>query len=212
MLTRFIILGRSRTGSSFLVSLLNSSPQIACEGETLRRIGDDREDDRFRWVYRDREPQVKAAGFKFFYYHPIDRPGSPAWEMLRSWIDIRVIHLKRRNIARSIVSREIALKEGFWAMRKGDPDRSRPVEQRKVRLTRDYLDRQIAATTRRMERCDRLRHTHAYMEVWYEHLARDPQGQCDRVAQFLELDRWEASSDYRRQNPEPLEQLLEIVD
>ena len=35
----FIILSRSRTGSNLLVSLLNSHPQIFCEGEIFGRLG-----------------------------------------------------------------------------------------------------------------------------------------------------------------------------
>ena len=48
---KFIILGRSRVGSSLLVSFLNSHPNIRAEGELFQVIGYRNPDDVFKQIW-----------------------------------------------------------------------------------------------------------------------------------------------------------------
>ena len=99
---RFIVLSRSRTGSNLLISLLNSHPHIYTEREIFGKLSG--------------RNYVKAKGFKIFYYHPLDDDSCSIWDELQSLDDLYVIHLKRRNILRTLLSRKTAGIQDVWSV------------------------------------------------------------------------------------------------
>ena len=135
---RFIILSGPRTGSTMLVSALNSSPEITCFGELFRFIEDtvsfgvggfaiagydnhsvedlELRNSDFKAFLSQRifveMEGVTAVGFKHHYGHFFGFPG------LREWLveqrDMRVLHLRRRNLLRMLLSTRIAEVTGGW--------------------------------------------------------------------------------------------------
>ncbi len=93
----FVICARSRTGSGFLVSLLNNHPVIACRGEELRDIGKRTLSDAIDHALRSWRP-LEAVGFKIFYYHPLGCDHGESRRLLFGRKNIKVIHLVRNNI------------------------------------------------------------------------------------------------------------------
>jgi len=73
---RFIVLTRGRTGSNMLAKAYSMQP---------------------RYIY--------AKGFKIFYFHPKDNDPNNIRSDLGKFDDLLVIHLKRRNILRTLISR-----------------------------------------------------------------------------------------------------------
>lgn len=136
---RFIVLAGARTGSTMLVQALNSSSHIRCFGEVFNAdvdfipFGVDGYDNfsvRER-ALRDqdvgaflqqrifcRAPEgTRAVGFKLLYGQGRQFPG-----LLQRLIDdseIRVLHLRRRNLLRSLVSWKIAETTGVWVQDQG---------------------------------------------------------------------------------------------
>ena len=131
--TRFIVFGGARTGSNMLVFALNSSREIACFGELFRFMDDSidfrvagynkhsaadlelRNGDFSRFLDQRIFVEMRgvvAVGFKIHYTHFFGFPGLKEW--LAEQHDIRVVHLRRRNLLRMLVSTEIAKTTGDW--------------------------------------------------------------------------------------------------
>jgi LPS sulfotransferase NodH len=126
---RFVIVTTGRTGSELLVSLLNSHPQIACDGELLH--------DKHRWPDRLVAGRVERAhrrgklayGFKVqpTQIHDVQDLEAPVtWVRSMYAKGWRVIHLRRENRleqAISVVRRETM--QGHF--RQGQGGRFEPV-------------------------------------------------------------------------------------
>ena len=131
---RFIVLGDARTGSSMLVQALHSSPHIRCFREIFNwkqhfvdfhMEGYDKSNER-DWSQRKRDPggflrerifcqhpeAIRAVGFKFLYVHTMGFQG--LHELLAGDRQLRVLHLRRRNLLRKLVSLKIAQATGSW--------------------------------------------------------------------------------------------------
>src|SRR5690606_26460474 len=111
---KFIVLSRSRTGSNLLISFLNSHPNIRARGEMFARLNGKNCKDVLARGFARQPFYVKATGFKIFYYHPMDDDSGHVWDVLAELDDLRIIHLKRRNILRTLISRKIADTQGVW--------------------------------------------------------------------------------------------------
>jgi len=109
----FIILSRSRTGSNYLVSLLNSHPSVFCEGELLYQLGRRSIGEVVNSVYSRQASYIKAKGFKLFYYHPVNSLHPAMFELSRRK-ELYVIHLRRENLLKVMVSHKIAMEGQKW--------------------------------------------------------------------------------------------------
>lgn len=98
---KFIVLTRSRTGSNLLVSMLNSHPDVRCGGEELRSLNGRQVSEAIETSFPIRQA-LKASGFKIFYYHPLDDSSGAVWDTLSAMRELRVLHLMRRNILRTL--------------------------------------------------------------------------------------------------------------
>jgi hypothetical protein len=101
---RFVIFGRGRSGSTLLVSLLDSHPEITCLGELLNRPR------LAPLTYVERELLRRPGsrrGFKLLSYQVRDIAGGRRTQRLREWIaqpDMTIIHIQRNDLLRHAVS------------------------------------------------------------------------------------------------------------
>lgn len=208
----FLILGKGRTGSSFLRSLLNSHPGIVAYAElfvsydhpswdvpyvplsrgvirTLRR-----DPARFleRHVFRRHPPSVAAVGLKMLYDHARHDAWRHVWDLLRHRPGLHVIHNTRRNLLATYLSWRRAELTGIWKV----TEAIRPQAEEVARRVRLELD---------VERCRRFfEETEAQarqmnefftepgcpvLEVVYEDLAENRDATLDRVQDFLGVER-----------------------
>lgn len=74
-------------------------------------------------VFYDRcWPKPHAVGFKLFYDHLLDEElKNRLWNHLESDTDIRIIHLKRRDIVGAYFSRELAKRTNVWTILDDEP-------------------------------------------------------------------------------------------
>ncbi|HEX7034356.1 MAG TPA: Stf0 family sulfotransferase [Pseudomonadales bacterium] len=200
-----MVITRSRTGSNMLISLLNSHPEIIAKGELLARLkgGSHEEILRTKLIPRRR---TRAIGFKLFYYHPMDHGREEVWESLVSDPALRIIHLKRRNVLRTCVSRAIAEKQDVWKERTTEVKAT--AREKAVHLSYDELVEAFQKTREWEEHTDRLFSGHPRLEVVYEQMAQTPVPTFSRVAAFLGVQDHTPSTDLVKQNPEPLSQLI----
>jgi LPS sulfotransferase NodH len=223
--TRFIILGRSRTGSNLLRGLLASDPSVTIFSElfqnreeivwglpyypTSGRVFEQFLNEPVRFieeqVYR-KVPQVtRAVGFKIFYYHAQSEPWKPVWDYLVKNRDIHVLHIKRRNMLRTHLSKVRAEQSGKWANISGEKD-----ELHQVCLDFDQLVDDFTRT-RQMERDgDILFKEHPNMEIIYEDLEGDYLNEFKKVQDFLSLENWPiAPQTYKQSRETSLSEAIE---
>lgn len=135
---KFIILGRGRSGSNWLRTLLNSHPNVVAFGELFnnssyrrRNIGwavpgyrpttaqlNLREQNPIEFIRKEifapMPVSVRAVGFKLFYYHARTDDRKIVWDYLKS-LEPRVLQLKRRNLLAVYLSRVIADETRQWS-------------------------------------------------------------------------------------------------
>lgn len=203
---RFIILGRRRTGSTLLRGLLSSHRQIISLGEIFQKyphvdlqlplyresksllslgLSDPIEFLETK-VFRKYPRLISAVGFKIFYNHAQNEHWKSVWEHLKSQKDLKVIHMKRKNILRTILSTKVAARlagtrhAGTWI------DISRPPEDNSE-LFLDYEEclRRFTRIRENERAHDILFGNHHKMEVFYETLSGDYHREMKRIQEFL---------------------------
>jgi hypothetical protein len=139
--TRFIILAPARSGSNLLASQLNAHPDMVCFAELFNYTVDFiiydvdgydghspedialRERDRPAFlrtrIFGQHDEGIHAVGFKLPYEHIWLVPDVLEWLLAQD--DLRVIHLRRRNLLRARVSLRIAEMTKVWMERKPPP-------------------------------------------------------------------------------------------
>lgn len=256
---RFIVLGGGRSGSSVLVQALDSSPCIACFGEVFNwllpsirfdvegydnfsaRDRELRERDPVRFLYErifaQHSEEIRAVGFKLHYGHVWGFTG--LLERLMEDTGIRVLHLRRRNLLRMLVSWRMAEKTGIWlaqGTRRLTPANLLRVARHPLRAA-TWLGRYLRSPqapakfaqvriTLSEEECsgffnqmrwdeahfDNLFRQHPKLTVFYEDLVDRRQDVLDQAQSFLGVEPSPLTVTLRRQNPEPLRDLLENYD
>lgn len=205
----FIVLTRSRTGSNLLLSFLNSHPNVFCEGEIFAKLDGA---DPLRRMNRalGRQPRhIHAKGFKLFYYHPLDANAGAFWAELERRSEIRVIHLTRDNILRTLVSRKIAGIQGAWTGTRHDAGDAR---DKRVIVTPEELEEGFQDTRGWEESAKGRFGSHPVLSVSYEGLVRDPKDCYQVLCRFLGVPAGQPRTTLSQQNPERLKDLLRNYD
>jgi LPS sulfotransferase NodH len=218
---RFVVVGIARTGSTLLVNLLNAHSRVLAFGELFRSpetIGWDTapfntvRSAKLLALYRA-DPVVfidecifrrwprgcGAVGFKLFYYHARQLPFSRVWEYLAANRDIRILHIKRRNILKQYYSLEQAHKTNVWDSSKSDPD-----EQPPLCLEIDACRRHFAWVRSLEDDCTQFFKAHDMKDVYYEDLAANSGREMKGVQDFLGLHHERLSVKVVRQRRRPL--------
>ncbi|MCB0209312.1 MAG: sulfotransferase [Anaerolineae bacterium] len=207
---KFILLARKRTGSNFLLSCLNSHSNIYAKGEILARLNGQDHKKILQTLFSKQPQSIKAAGFKIFYRHPYGDYTGQVWQTLLSMPDLHVIHLKRRNALRTIVSQKIAMKTRVWEAKNSQTHLN--IDQRRVTIPIDELERKLNdIRTLEVEFDDKFS-AHPRLIVYYEELVNDLEQQMQSITNFLSLPFYKPTTPNRRQNPESLSNLVENYD
>ena len=220
---RFIILGRSRIGSNFLRGLLNTHSQIVVLGELFQNqsaigwaypgyLNTPRMYSLFlnnpvkfieKKVYKKFPLKVSAVGFKIFYYHAQNENWKPVWDYFRDLKSIKIIHIKRKNILRTHLSRKLAALTDAWVDTNGGL-----WEGGVVRL--DYEDclHDFVQTRQWEQTYDALFENHPLVEIFYEDLARDYSVVMRQVQEFLGVPPEDVQPQTFKQSSQPLTQVI----
>ena len=211
--TRFIVLTKARTGSNLLVNSLQSHPDMKVFGELFRGGVDDAvkalilnsaEDYFQNHVFKQYGRGIKAVGFKMFYKHPVyDRAGK-VWRYLLNMDDLKVIHLRRKNILRALVSMKIAKKTDIWK----ESNESRDMLSKRVELTVDECRDYFEQTRKWEDDANEKFADNPRMELTYEELTSDYQIQMRSIQEFLDVDPIKLQPMTAKQNPEALSELI----
>lgn len=212
MQTRFIITCAARTGSTMLRYLLDGHPEICCHGEVfirkgyLRFIFKDRRSFGLAPGYKEMlesykskpleefissnllstvEPEVKAVGFKYKTDEYFDRGYVEISAYLKSQRDIKVIHLRRRDLLAQYVSYVFVQKNynPTVSFDKGGASSTNKLTIKKKSLFK-YLD--LVEYRDKKIRSELTNHT--IHDVWYEDILEDRENRISGILEFLGVD------------------------
>lgn len=122
--TRFIVFGQSRSGSTLLVELLNSHPDICCDGEIFNRLALFPGFKPLQWFFRQnpglyvrlktRLAICPVYGFKMFFFQVYHPQPFLRWLVTNNW---KIIHVQRENILQQSLSNIVATQTNYWHRR-----------------------------------------------------------------------------------------------
>jgi len=225
--TKFIILGRSRTGSNFLRGLLRDHPQIVSSGEILRSEADIDWDsnqyplnekvlslyrsDPVRFldeiVFKKFPKSIKAVGFKLFYYHAQTAPFQKIWDVLKEDTTVHILHIKRKNILKTHLSRAQANQSGSWVNITGKKEAHQPIELDPQACLKDFEQ------TRQWENdFDRFFKDHPMKEITYETLSKNYPDIIQEIQGFLGLNSMPVTPQTYKQSSLPLSASIKNFD
>ncbi|MBU1912577.1 MAG: sulfotransferase [Candidatus Omnitrophica bacterium] len=220
---KFIILASPRTGSSYLVSLLGSHTQTICYGEIIISLksfssyypGYDSE--RFT-AFRDKYPikfmeklifrkypsNIAAVGFKIFYQQARQGRLKKVWPYLKNLPDLKIIHLKRKNLLKSYLSYRLTKITNVWQIH----DASQVTKDIKIQLGyNDCLD-YFLRMQKWIDQCNILFKDSRVLEVFYEDLDKDCSKETNRIQKFLNLETETLRSSLKKLNIHPLTETI----
>ena len=91
---KFIIISHRRFGSTLLIRLLNSHPNIVAKAEKFKNLENTTTLDVWDEVFDDQPEEIKAVGCKIFYFHPMGSEDKTVWDKIDT-PEIKKIHLIR---------------------------------------------------------------------------------------------------------------------
>lgn len=206
----FVLLTTARSGSNWLLTLLNQHPNVAAFFEVLHNNPEERspvmdtatgkrtrrcsaEEDGatflaeavYDYPYSRR---VRCAGIKLFYSHALEGPTASAWDYLRNLPDLRVVHLEREGLLESFVSRQRALRTRTWVVDKGTDDVPPDPGPETVDAAEfvKYVDRIARERATAVERLDSA----PMLSVRYEEMREHRNREIKRILRFLGVRAW----------------------
>jgi LPS sulfotransferase NodH len=190
---KFLISCAARTGSTMLVQLLRSHPQVVCHGEVFRSDSISALDGRYHGLpaeelggrllpYRVQQPAAflydvifdrqtgLAAGFKFKTDEQFLRPWADIAQLVARDRDIKIIRLRRRDLLAQYVSHEVVLRQGVaTTLKVGEA----PPQVRPFRVDPKTIVAYLDDVARRDRLADEAYSNHRQLQVAYEDLLDD---------------------------------------
>lgn len=208
--TRFALVGHARTGSNLLLDVFRSSPEVEMLHEIFsadnRIIGQGFNENIAR-LYSGYPHCIRAVGCKIFYNHLTNQE----WSEFEQRREFKIIHLMRRNRLRTLVSLAVAFKTDIWLQTNF---RTKvPLEKKRVYLDPETLLTQFMQIES-WESQARARFAHRdVLEIYYEDLVGNFDAIASKAVAFVGATRWNPKRiGYKKQNPEPLDQLISNFD
>lgn len=206
---KFVVITRARTGSNFLVSSLNSHPNILANRELFRVLNGKSCAQVWEKTFSNKPKNINVVGFKIFYYHPLDSEDRSVWDRLAADKKIKLIHLKRENLLRTVLSGKIALKTNVWY--KKTFGTKVKLADKKLSLNPDECIQEFKKIKEWESNIDNIFSEHSKLEISYEKMVTDPDT-LSEVLDFLGVEQKPLKTSHKKQNKEPLSQLIENYD
>ena len=220
----FVILGTQRTGTTLIRTCLSSHPDVHCVGEAFELGRRPYKQEDGYWYFRRQSPAHRiaalfrprqsvaqylhelysdtshaAVGFKLMYSHLQARPY--LWSQLES-LDLRVLHVTRRNVLKTLISRRSAASSGVYHV--SGNHRANKIQLDTSNLLRDL---QIIAAEEKQWR-SMLRPDTPYLGLVYEDYLVDQAQSNTQICEFLGIPARSMHSELKKVNPDSLREIL----
>jgi LPS sulfotransferase NodH len=230
----FVILTAARTGSTLLVQMLDSHPDVVAGGElfnvdlvgrgvidwpdpSLRNdpaLHELRSSDPVAFLQRMRDEGTrrgaKATGFKLIYEQALETAPRSIIENLMANKEVRIVHLRRRNALRQYLSLKMAASTGEWHRRVGEKEERS--EERTLRLDFDEMVWFFRRIRNRWRAFEKDFENHSVIHVNYEDLASEPVDTAYRIQAFLGVGRHKPEITLKKTGTESLLAAIENYD
>ena len=228
--TKFIILGMGRTGSNFLVSSLQSQNNVITFGEIFNNAHhehiywkqpgyrksdialDMRENSPQEFissmVFRKMPKWISAVGFKLFYYHGKEEQWKCIWPFLKNMQDLKIIHLKRKNLLETYLSMSYAMQDLQWLIKsKKDANTKQAIE-----LDYDETLKGFKQIREWENEYDSYFSNQSMQEVFYEDLVNNHDSEMTRIQEFLKIPTSKTHASTKKQSDKKLSESISNFD
>lgn len=204
---KFVIISRSRTGSTLLMALLNKHSNVICEGELFKDLNGKSCLEIWNDFYSNKPKKIKHVGFKLFYYHPFDED-KKIWDLIKEDKTITIIHLTRKNYLEAYLSQKIGEKTKKWTESKYK-QHNLSLEDKVVNLDFNACNETFEKIANyESETVERFK-GHKFIEIDYQDLNSDKEKTIFSIFEKLGLANEPVEAVNKKQNAEPLEKLIE---
>jgi hypothetical protein len=224
----FIILANPRTGTGYLSNLLKSHTELKVRtkeifGPTnIQKIKKNRFDP-YKILRSSFQKTERLSGFKIFYKHATFSYFShyqnrykklriseiaklnTIWKILKDRKDLKIIHLKRKNILKTLISLELAKKMDKFHI-KQDPPRFN--KNLRFRLDHAYCLRYFKETERLQRHYKKFFKDHPMLEVYYEDLLENRDPVLLKIQNFIGVKPEQLTTRLKKQNRYPISRLI----
>lgn len=215
-LTKFVIFGQGRTGSTLLVDLLNNHPSLFCDGEILNAKLYGKAFNIQAFINsRAAMPQKQVYGFKVKIYQLTEEQNvqNPTQFLLnlqnQNW---KIIYLKRNNIFRHALSGIVAEATNVWHVTNANKNQPKP----KVHINLTELEKTMRYRKKMLDNeALVLKNVDNYLTITYETDLLDTQNHqltANKIFEFLNLPTAIANSALQRTIKDDLSKTIENYD
>ncbi len=217
---KFILLGTARVGSTLLQSYLNMHPEIYCEGEIyntdhlkmygkpdvlIKQMNDNPLKYLKTYGFPEVSRKIKHAGFKLFYNHFQTENTKTIRDYLVKNKDIKIIHIKRKNMLRNLVSLKIAEKTNEW---RSFSEKSN-IDKKRICLTKEECLNEFESLEKIIATVEQNFKEHQILDVFYKDLSENTEEVMLEVFGFLGAPQISVKKTaLKKQNREKLSQLV----
>ena len=207
----FVILSRARSGSNLLRAYLNSVDGVRVEAEILNWKRGRDVTNVVHKAYGKQPKNIKAKGFKLFYYHPNDGVSETVWDELTTYENIIIFDLVRENLLDIVVSRELAELTDQWIV--GNDVTGRKIGGPKLKLDPSRVESLFKSMEAERKSCLEYLSARAIeiRYISYTQLVSDPVDVVTSLLTELELPQKFCVSDRRsprKQNNRPISDIV----
>lgn len=208
--TRFLIFGQGRSGSALLKELLNSHPNISCDGELFNKdtlyIPNKYLLEAAQYfplpyiIYRQLIHRNRVYGFTLFIHH-VKRIGRRIKYLSdRNW---KIVYIRRVDTLHQSFSNIVAQETAIWHRRK---DEEKEIPEFQLTISKERLFHQLRVRERWLEKERKVLDGLPFFEVVYEDMLKDNtcwQETMQHVFGFLGVDNAPVSSGLLKSYPKP---------
>jgi hypothetical protein len=155
---------------------------------------------------------VKAKGFKIFYYHPLDDKYGGIWDTLSSIDDLHIIHLKRRNILQTLISRKLAGIRDVWFVNSTDWLSGADRNEITVTFSVDELNEGFEQTRRWEQDGDDIFRKQPLISIYYEDLVNHQEHVFRQITEFLGVRYIPPKTNLKKQNTKAMRDTVTNFD
>lgn len=234
--SRFVIAGTQRTGTTLLRTSLSSHPRIECRGEVFKLGKRPYTLPDGYWAFSRRtvlsrvratvqrrastqrylselygRTDVEATGYKLMLNQCCSRPY--IWSQTQAY-DVSVIHMTRRNVLKTLVSRQAAARSGVYHVSATLPVKSAVKDwaARSVILDSSTLLGELDAIAAESLEWRRRIGRSRFMDLHYEDYVADQGRWNNLILEFLGVSAQPLHSDLKKVNPDSLGALVANFD
>lgn len=205
------------------MSLLSSHPQIKqygeIVGESILRVSDVQAKIKAVGPVRYIQNSFKkrfykhAVGMKILY-HQLKERYAEKWEIaelsdilegIRNQDDIKIIHLKRRNRLKTLISGELARLTKEYVKR----EQNSQTKEVPIALTPEQCELFFEKIDQNEKYFDTCFQSHPVLDIYYEDLTADINLTCNKISDFLGLKRCKLKSNTFKQSQKPLSERIQ---